>query len=90
MIESFKILSGKCCVSPDTWFYPAKEKPGAANTRTSTGHLSLLLPPAPRLDIRRNFFSHRVVPVWNSLPDYVKMARSTNQFKNLYDSYTGY
>ena len=90
LIESYKILTGKYNVSLDTWFCLSKEKVGAANTRTSTGYLSLVNPPAPRLDIRRNFFSHRVVNTWNTLPDHVKMASTTNQFKNLYDIHTGY
>ena len=90
LIECYKILTGKYNVSLESWFCLSREKVGAANTRTSTGYLSLVLPPAPRTEIRRNFFSQRVVPFWNTLPDHVKMASTTNQFKNLYDIYTGY
>ena len=90
LIECYKVLTGKYNVSLDTWFCLSKEKVGAANTRSSTGYLSLENPPAPRTDMRRNFFSHRVVNTWNTLPDHVKMASTTDQFKNLYDIHTGY
>ena len=90
MIETYKILTGKCKVSPETWFCLAKEKDGAVNTRASMGYLNLVLPPVPETDIRKNFFSHRVVPLWNSLPDHIKTAKTTNGFKASYDSFTGY
>ena len=90
LIECYKVLTGKYNVSLDTCFCLSKEKVGAANTRSSSGYLSLVNPPAPRTDIRRNFFSHRVVSPWNTLPNHVKMASTTNQFKNLYDIHTGY
>ena len=38
-------------------------------------------------DIRRYFFSQRVVDHWNVLPSSVKNAADVNSFKNLYDSW---
>ena len=38
------------------------------------------------LDIRKHFYSHRVVDHWNNLPSSVKNADSVNDFKNLYDA----
>ena len=38
-------------------------------------------------DIRRNFFSQRVVENWNNLPISVKNASNVNNFKNLYDAW---
>ena len=38
-----------------------------------------------QLDVRRYFFSQRVVNEWNALPTYVKHARNVNDFKNKYD-----
>ncbi len=35
-----------------------------------------------RLEIRRNFFSQRVVSKWNELPQYVVEAESVNAFKS--------
>jgi ribonuclease P/MRP protein subunit RPP40 len=90
MIETFKILTGKSVVSPETWFSLAKEKDGAVNTRATKGYLNLVQPPVPETDVRKYFFSHRVVPVWNSLPDHVKKAKTTNGFKASYDRFKGY
>jgi ribonuclease P/MRP protein subunit RPP40 len=90
MIETYKILTGKSLVSTETWFTLAREKDGASNTRASKGYLNLVQPSIPETDVRRYFFSHRVVPQWNQLPDHVKMAKTTNGFKNSYDSFTGY
>lgn len=42
---------------------------------------------ARTLDLRKYFFSHRVVDPWNDLPTEVKCAASVNNFKNLYDNY---
>ena len=90
MIETYKILTGKSKVSLETWFCLAKEKDGVVNTRATKGYLNLVVPPVPQSDIRRNFFSHRVVPVWNSLPESVKRSSTTDHFKASYDSLTGY
>ena len=40
-----------------------------------------------RLDVRKHFFSNRVVDLWNSLPEYVISANSVNSFKNRLDKY---
>ena len=39
-------------------------------------------------DIRRHFYSFRVVDQWNNLPSSVKNAKDVNNFKNLYDAWT--
>ena len=38
------------------------------------------------LELRRNFFSQRVVSHWNALPSNVQMAPSVNSFKQRYDT----
>jgi len=40
-----------------------------------------------RLDIRKFFFSQRVVNSWNALPQHVVDAESINLFKNALDDY---
>ena len=40
-----------------------------------------------RLEIRRNFFSQRVVNKLNELPQYVVEAESVNAFKNRLDKH---
>ena len=34
-----------------------------------------------RLDVRKNFFSNRVVDAWNELPQYVVDAETVNSFR---------
>ena len=38
-------------------------------------------------DQREFFFSNRMVPIWNSIPESIVNAKTTIQFKNLYDKY---
>ena len=38
-----------------------------------------------KTDLRRHFYSYRVVDHWNKLPSSVKNATDVNNFKNLYD-----
>ena len=73
-----------------TWFHLAKDEAGAVETRAKTGHLNLSRPANATSDVRKNFFSQRVVSHWNQLPDHVKMVQKTNEFKNAYDRHTGY
>ena len=62
LIETYKILSGKSDVSPQTWFTLAGDGVCAVRTRATTGHLNLVQPFIPKNDPRKNFFSQRVVP----------------------------
>jgi hypothetical protein len=39
---------------------------------------------AARLEVRRNFFSQRVVENWNKVPTNIKMACTVNSFKRGY------
>ena len=38
-------------------------------------------------NLRQNFFTNRIVSVWNCLPDEVVTAKNTNTFKNLLDKF---
>ena len=78
MIEVFKILTGFSKVNYNTWFK------SSINNRTR-GHSYKLVKSRSRLDIRKNFFSQRVINAWNSLPSEVVEAESINAFKNRYD-----
>ena len=42
------------------------------------------------LELRRNFFSQRVVNAWNKLPDEVIDVRSVNAFKQAVDEFGRY
>jgi len=40
-----------------------------------------------KYDLRKHYFTNRVVPVWNSLPNNVVMADNINIFKNRLDKF---
>ena len=92
LIETFKIITGKSNVVPETWFTFASSNTtdDSVRTRATTGYLNLVQPPIPKTEIRKNFFSNRVVDHWNQLPDHVKMSQKTNDFKNALDRHCGY
>lgn len=78
MIETFKIMKGITKVDKNKFF---KLNEGA-RTRGNDYKLSKN---RCRLDLRKNFFSNRVVNRWNGLPNNVVGADSVNMFKNRYD-----
>ena len=80
MIEVFKILKGISNLDSASWFQ-------LANNRRTRGHRLKLVKKRSRLDIRKHFFSQRVVNDWNSLPEIVIEAESVNSFKNKYDKF---
>ena len=80
MIEVFKMIKGIDKINFKNFFSPA------ANNRTR-GHKYKLAKSRSRLDIRKNFFSQRVVSGWNELPASVIEADSVNSFKNRYDRF---
>ena len=53
-----------------------------ASTRSTRGNSLKLFKSHSRLVVRNNFFSNRVVNVWNSLPDNIVTAPSINSFKS--------
>ena len=79
LIEAYKILTGKERVNPQCFFALDKR---AYDTR---GHELKLYTNRSRLDLRKNFFSQRVVSHWNNLPATVIKAESVNSFKNRLD-----
>ena len=80
MIEVFKILKGISKLDSASWFQ-------LANNSRTRGHKLKLIKKRSRLDIRKHFFSQRVVNDWNSLPEIVVEAESVNSFKNEYDKF---
>ena len=83
MIQTFKIIHSVEDVNPTHWFQLASDH-STRETRQSTDPYNIL-PKAAKTEIRRNFFSCRVVNEWNKLPASVKNAPSVNTFKALYD-----
>jgi len=82
MIEVFKLLEGVENVDYNQFFT------SATTSYALRGHDRKLTKMRSRLDIRKFFFSQRVVNTWNNLPASVVRATSVNMFKNAYDKYT--
>ena len=96
LIETFKTLKGFNNIEKRAWFAIVEDNQARPNTRANTEvtmegrqerKLDVLEVQRSRLEIRRNFFTVRVVKQWNELPESVKSSRSINAFKNAYDSW---
>ena len=74
LIETFKILNNHYNIPGQLYFTLSN------NTRTRGHSLKLALPKF-RTDFRKFFFSHRVVHLWNSLPEYLVSSGSIHQWK---------
>ena len=79
MILVYKILTDKTNIDKNSLFQ-------MSSTQTR-GHNFKLHKPRCNTTIRAKFFSQRCIDHWNSLPDTVVSARSTNCFKSLYDKH---
>ena len=75
MILCYKIFHGLSSITPSDLFHP----PPRPITR---GHRYKIHPQHINTDIRKRFFSHRVIKHWNSLPPEVAEAESLQRFKN--------
>ena len=84
LIQAYKILKGIDKVDPTIWF----TKVGTDVTRITrhTSYHDNLVPKRSRTDLRRHFFSNRIVEHWNALPQDVKEARTLGSFKTRLDA----
>ena len=94
MIETFKVIKGHNNVNRDDWFdLTSREQSRSTrtNTRIEEGQerrrTDVLYEPRSQRETRKNFFTVRVVKMWNELPDKIKEAKSVNAFKNMYDKW---
>ncbi len=81
MIQVYKILNGHDRVDALQWFnhtYTAERL-----TRRAADPLNLVRGRS-RLELRRNFFSQRVIENWNKVPEALKRARTVDAFKRGY------
>jgi hypothetical protein len=78
MLQTYKVMTGKDNVDRSTWFEMASS--GQRATRQAADPLNIR-PKAARLEVRRQFFSQRVVENWNEIPEKVKSAGSVIGFK---------
>ena len=74
MVEVFKIMNGIDKSDKDQLFTVQSE----SRTR---GHTQKLIKKQFRLDLRKHFFSQRVVDEWNSLSEEIITSETVNQFK---------
>ena len=80
MIEVFKIVTGKY----DSETVVPLELTESIRTR---GNKYKLIKKQVKYDLRKFYFTNRVVDVWNSLPDYVVDVETVNLFKNRLDKF---
>lgn len=96
LIEAFKTLNGINNVVKEDWFKIAETEASRPSTRSNTNiegeseesRPYVLERERARTDLRNNSFRFRIQRLWNDLPDNVRKAKSTNAFKNAYDSWT--
>jgi hypothetical protein len=81
MVQVFKIVTGNDMVKSDSWF---KLADCSERLTRSTADPLNLRPQAARLEVRKNFFSHRVIEDWNRVPPELKRARTVKSFKTGY------
>ena len=79
MIEVYKLLTGREKIDYKQFFTLAQNHHGLR------GHEMKLTKERSRLDIRKFYFSQRVVNGWNGLPATVVNAETVNAFKNAFD-----
>lgn len=81
IIETFKILKG--IYDPRT----TKELLRVSTNNITRGNSLKLEKTRSKLQVRRNFFTNRVVNVWNSLPEDVITANNVKQFERRLDKF---
>ncbi len=81
MIQVFKIVHGYDHVDSAHWF---KHVSGDIHSTRATRDSLNLAQSRSRLDLRRNFFSQRVVEHWNRVPPLIKRAKNIASFKREY------
>ena len=84
-IQAFKFHKGFNKIS---WYHPNKaptsiELPGPAGSTRTYNHR--LYEQFTRCKARENFFSNRIVELWNKLPPKIVDSATVNGFKNRYD-----
>ena len=79
MILTYRILTGEEGIDYEKFF---KLENSHHDTR---GHSRKIFKTREHLNVRRNFFSWRVIEKWNKLTDYEVTATSTAVFKKRYD-----
>ena len=85
MIQTYKIIYGIDDVDVKNWFELVGNNP-ERETRLSSCPVNIVKKRS-NLDLRKYFFSQRVINNWNSLPIEVKTSNTLYRFKKLYDKH---
>ena len=91
MIEVFKVMRGINKVNKEEWFKMVDEEQRSTRQNATVvedggvERREVIKKERFRLDVRKNFFTIRVVDMWNGLPEHVKSATNVNMFKNRID-----
>ena len=79
LVQAHKIIHGVDDVNSSIWF----EQPDQNQHRTRGSDWGLRHSGRPpRLEMRKHFFSQRVVPEWNNLPGPIRSTKSLTEFKS--------
>ena len=81
MIQTFHIIKGIDNIDYRKFFEVRQDS-------ITRGHSLKLVKPRASSEMRRNFYSHRIVNDWNMLPDAAVQAETVLQFKKEYEFYT--
>ena len=85
MVQTYKIIKEVDNVKKDTWFKMAAEN--TERVTRATSDKSRLAVKRVRTELRRHFFSQRVVEGWNKLPAATRDAGNVKNFKKELKSY---
>jgi len=80
MIQVFNIVSGKYTINPTVDL-------NLSNFFNTRGNIYKMQLTRIRYILRKHFFSNRIIVVWNSLPNIIVNAESTNIFENRLDRF---
>ena len=94
LIEVYKVMKGFTRVDKQQWFNIQRTE-GSRSTRQNaniteqgeTRRDDMITKEHVRLEIRKNFFTVRIVNRWNELPDEIRGQKSVNSFKNVLDKW---
>ena len=81
MITTYKIFHGLIDADPSMFF--------KLNNNKTRGHRFKIVLNKCRLNVRKNFYSQRVIQEWNSLPADIVEAKDVITFEKLFDSLHG-
>jgi hypothetical protein len=84
MVQTYKIVTGKDLMSKETWFKSVTET--GRSTRSAADPLNLR-PQESKLEVRRHFFSQRVIEDWNKIHASLKQAENEKCFKKATEPY---